>query len=222
MEEIIVEGASVYIHHMYMYYYFALSVCILEYSAKPKALFECVLSFFAHFIILLCSVWLNINVTWTQAFLIFSMFVINFNFELQCLMYMYIVLRKQRISLGFAKFVRHSHNMGKHLWCPVCCKSTKFDILLNLAFLAFGQILNRIIEGKTSIYISQKVVIPPDFIAAKYRWFTSIEFWLTIIFSCWLLCNIKGKGKLGVLSFLVDKCPMVAAEVLQTLEHIIM
>ena len=47
------------------------------------------------------------------------------------------------------------------------CKSTKFGVLLNLVFLALGQKLNRIIQGKTFI-IAQKVVNPPNYIAAKY------------------------------------------------------
>ncbi len=47
------------------------------------------------------------------------------------------------------------------------CKSTKFGVLLNLADLALGQKLNRTIQGKTSI-ITQNVVNPPNFIAAKY------------------------------------------------------
>ena len=47
------------------------------------------------------------------------------------------------------------------------CKSTKFGVLLSLAFLALGQKLNRIIYEKTSIII-QKVANPPNFIAAKY------------------------------------------------------
>ncbi len=51
------------------------------------------------------------------------------------------------------------------------CKSTKFGVLFNLADLALGQKLNRIIEGKTSI-ITQKVVNPPNFIAVKISWFT--------------------------------------------------
>ena len=46
-------------------------------------------------------------------------------------------------------------------------KSTKFGTLLDLADLAWGQKLNRIIKGKSSI-ITQKVVNLLNFIAAKY------------------------------------------------------
>ncbi len=57
--------------------------------------------------------------------------------------------------------------MEKYISVGRYCKSTKFGVLLNLAFLALGQKLNRIIYEKTSI-ITQKVANPPNFIAAKY------------------------------------------------------
>ena len=61
------------------------------------------------------------------------------------------------------------------MYIPDYCKSTKFGILVNLADLALGQKLNRIVIGKTSI-ITQNVANPPNFIAAKYCWFTVYKF----------------------------------------------